>query len=85
MIDRFAHEGHFGATLSEDGLTHFRLWAPAQESVSVAVDGGPILPMTRSAGGWFETTASCPAETRYRYRLANGSLVPDPASRAQSE
>jgi malto-oligosyltrehalose trehalohydrolase len=85
MIDRFAHQGHFGAALSEDGRTRFRLWAPAQESVSIAVEGGNLLPMTRSADGWFEAIASCPAGTRYRYRLADGFLVPDPASRAQSD
>ena len=40
--------------------------------------------MTRSPDGWFEATAPCPAGTRYRYRLADGMLVPDPASRAQA-
>jgi maltooligosyltrehalose trehalohydrolase len=74
----------FGANLLGDGRTQFRFWAPAQESVSVALEGGPILPMTRSPDGWFEATAACPAGTRYRYRLADGTLVPDPASRAQA-
>jgi len=75
----------FGANLLADGRTRFRLWAPAQETVSVAVEGGPLLPMTRSPDGWFDAVASCPAGTRYRYRLADGRLVPDPASRAQAD
>jgi maltooligosyltrehalose trehalohydrolase len=75
----------FGANLLADGRTRFRLWAPAQQTVAVAVEGGPIVPMTRSADGWFEVVAPCPAGTRYRYRLADGTLVPDPASRAQAD
>src|SRR4051794_19697022 len=74
----------FGANLLNDGDTRFRLWAPAQDSVSVALEGGKIVPMARSPDGWFETTLRCPAGTPYRYRLGDGMLVPDPASRAQA-
>jgi maltooligosyltrehalose trehalohydrolase len=69
----------FGANPAGNGQTEFRLWAPAQEAVSVAVEGGPILPMTRSPDGWFAAIAPCPDGTRYRYRLADGTLVPDSA------
>jgi malto-oligosyltrehalose trehalohydrolase len=61
----------------------FRLWAPAQESVSVAIEGGGLLPMRRSADGWFEAVAPIPPGTKYHYRLADGLMVPDPASRGQ--
>ncbi len=74
----------FGANLLADGRTQFRLWAPAQQTVSVAMEGRAPLPMTRSPDGWFDAAAPCPAGTRYRYRLAGGTLVPDPASRAQA-
>src|SRR3984957_16180415 len=74
----------FGAELRSDGQTRFRLWAPAQESVSVAIESGPILPMTRSPDGWFEAIGQAPAGSRYRYRLSDGMLVPDPASRCQA-
>jgi maltooligosyltrehalose trehalohydrolase len=74
----------FGAVLQPDGQTRFRFWAPVQESVSVAIENGPVLPMARSSDGWFEAVADAPAGTRYRYRLADGMLVPDPASRAQA-
>ena len=84
MIDRFAHTLPFGANLLENGQTHFSLWAPAQEAVSVALENGPVQPMTRSPDGWFDTIAPCVAGTRYRYRLSDGTLVPDPASRSQS-
>jgi malto-oligosyltrehalose trehalohydrolase len=51
----------------------------------VAIEGGAVLPMTRSPDGWFQTLAPCGAGTRYRYRLADGVLVPDPAARLQSD
>ena len=84
MTDRFAYDLLFGATVLDDGRTRFRFWAPAQETVSVAIEDGEILPMARSPDGWFEATGAAPAGTRYRYRLSDGTLVPDPASRAQS-
>ncbi|HBK09018.1 MAG TPA: malto-oligosyltrehalose trehalohydrolase [Acetobacteraceae bacterium] len=74
----------FGARRSSDGLVRFRLWAPGQETVSVAIEGGDLLPMGRSAGGWFEASAALADGTRYRYRLTDGTLVPDPASRGQA-
>jgi malto-oligosyltrehalose trehalohydrolase len=39
----------------------------------------------RSPEGWFEAEAPCGAGARYRYRLAGGLAVPDPASRAQAD
>ena len=84
MSIRFARQP-LRRQLLEMDRREFRLWAPAQETVSVAVEGGPILPMTRSPDGWFDAIAPCPAGTRYRYRLADGTLVPDPASRAQAD
>jgi maltooligosyltrehalose trehalohydrolase len=74
----------FGARRQADGSVRFRLWAPAQETVSVAIESGGLLPMQRSSDGWFEATAPVPDGTRYRYRLADGLMVPDPASTAQA-
>jgi maltooligosyltrehalose trehalohydrolase len=75
----------FGPKRLDDGSILFRLWAPAQETVSVAIDSGDLLPMQRSTDGWFQATASVPDGTRYRYRLSDGTLVPDPASAAQAD
>src|SRR6202035_1911467 len=57
---------------------------PAQETVSVALEDGSILPMMQRSDGWFEAVVPCAAGSRYRYRLADGMQVPDPASRHQS-
>ena len=68
MNDRFARELPLGPSLTAIGQTRFRFWAPAQETVSVALEGGPMVPMARSPDGWFEATAHAAAGTRYRYR-----------------
>ncbi len=74
----------FGANLVDKDRTRFRLWAPAQKAVSVCIEGHEPLPMTSCPDGWFEATANCGAGARYRYLLQDGTLVPDPTSRAQS-
>jgi 1,4-alpha-glucan branching enzyme len=84
MTTAFARALPFGATLIGKDRTRFRLWAPAQQTVAVDVEGLAPLPMTRGDGGWFTTEARCGAGARYRYRLDDGRLVPDPASRAQA-
>ncbi len=84
MTARFDPAFEFGAKRLDDGSVRFRLWAPAQETVSVAIERGDLLPMRRSPDGWFEATADLPDGTLYRYRLADGLMVPDPASTAQA-
>ncbi|HEX3936484.1 MAG TPA: malto-oligosyltrehalose trehalohydrolase [Xanthobacteraceae bacterium] len=74
----------FGANLIDRDRTRFRLWAPAQSAVAIAIEDRATEPMTRNAEGWFEAEMNCGAGTRYRYILQDGTAVPDPASRAQS-
>jgi maltooligosyltrehalose trehalohydrolase len=84
MTDSFKWELSFGAQLIGPEQTRFTLFAPAQVAVSLEVDGQGSFPMQRTPDGTFEMTFACRASTRYRYRLANGRAVPDPASRAQA-
>jgi maltooligosyltrehalose trehalohydrolase len=85
MTMRFAQQLSFGATLLDADRTRFRIFAPAQESVSVELADGSVIAMTRQDDGWFEAEGACAAGTRYRYKLATGEAVPDPASRAQAD
>ncbi len=80
----YAHTLPFGATLLPDGQTRFRLWAPSSETVSLELDGQALRPMQAMDGGWHEATLAAPPGTRYRYSLADGLAVPDPASRLQA-
>jgi malto-oligosyltrehalose trehalohydrolase len=72
-----------GANLVTAGKTQFRIWAPAQQEVSLVLDGGTRLAMARGDSGWFACEAACGAGTNYRYALQDGTMVPDPAARAQ--
>ena len=70
----------FGAAPRGDGQFVFRLWAPGEPRVVLEV-GEAIAPMVRSDDGWHEIALEASAGARYRYRLADGVAVPDPASR----
>ena len=84
-MQAFVRDIPFGATLLDHNRTRFRLWAPAEQEVSVDIEGGKAWPMRRLDDGWFETDVTCGAGAHYRYRLGSGVAVPDPASRAQAE
>jgi len=72
----------FGAELQPAGGTRFRLWAPSQASVTLEVEGLNPRPMQPLEGGWHELThPEAFAGARYRFKLQDGSAVPDPASR----
>ncbi|MGH8190798.1 MAG: malto-oligosyltrehalose trehalohydrolase, partial [Rhodanobacteraceae bacterium] len=86
MTTRYLHEMEFGAQV-ENGMVRFRLWAPAQDQITLLVEsarGEQALPMARTRDGWFElSTNAARAGDRYRYVLQDGTRVPDPASRFQ--
>ena len=74
----------FGATCELDGETRFRLWAPSAVRVDLMLDVGQGESATAMAcvgGGWHEAPAKARAGARYRFRLPDGLVVPDPASR----
>jgi len=74
----------FGTKVCTEGGVQFRLFAPDVDSVCLILeDTSESLPMSRD-DGWFEATArSAGAGTRYTFRLASGTVIPDPASRYQ--
>ncbi len=84
MSGRFAHRMPFGAEVGSGGA-RFRLWAPTQTSVALAVaQTGATLPMQEVGDGWFELLTDAVAIGQgYRFVLADGMGVPDPAARAQ--
>jgi maltooligosyltrehalose trehalohydrolase len=74
----------FGPRLDgPEGVT-FRLWAPAAARVDLVLDR--LHPLRRLDRGWFEATIrEARAGTRYRFRVDEAFVVPDPASRFQPE
>ena len=83
------HAMPFGAELSADGSTRFRLWASGARRVDLDLSLGNVrgeLPMTALDGGWFETrVANAPAGARYGFRIDGGITVADPASRCNPD
>ncbi|GAB0117291.1 malto-oligosyltrehalose trehalohydrolase [Acidisoma sp. 7E03] len=80
-----AHDMPFGASLQKNGVL-FRLWAPGQAAVGLAVDGGAPAPMQPRADGFHELLLSeAGAGSRYSFVVGDGLRVPDPASRFQPE
>ena len=77
-----ARRYQFGPAVREDG-THFSLWAPGAHAVILEIEGRAPLPMASQTGGWHEAEAPVGAGACYRFRLPDGTLVPDPASRFQ--
>ncbi|HEY2036019.1 MAG TPA: malto-oligosyltrehalose trehalohydrolase [Steroidobacteraceae bacterium] len=80
----------FGAQILPGGGVRFRLWAPAAARVELVLEAesgaAPALPLEQAADGWFElVTDEARAGSRYRYRINGEALVPDPASRRNSQ
>ena len=72
----------FGAQVHESGV-RFRVWAPAQTSVGLLLDGRAEIEMARDSDGFFSADVNdARAGDRYQFRLAQG-VRPDPASRFQ--
>jgi maltooligosyltrehalose trehalohydrolase len=83
------HAMPFGAETRDDGTTRFRLWAPGAREVALVLDGADgssMHPVGALAGGWYElVTDRAPHGTRYRYRIDDALLVPDPVSRCNPD
>jgi maltooligosyltrehalose trehalohydrolase len=80
-----AHAMPQGAELHEGGV-RFRLWAPNQTHIGLAIDDREPVSMAHQPEGWFElVTVGAHPGSRYRYVLQDGMQVPDPAARFQPE
>ena len=77
-----------GPVLHSDGSATFRLWAPAQSKVLLAITGHPKPHAMEAptAAGWHEITIpQLNGGARYVFVLSDGTRVPDPASHFQPD
>ena len=67
--------------------TSFRVWAPKRKKVELVVESGERTThaLKHETDGYFSIEAPVPVGALYRYRLDDGDLFPDPASRFQPE
>jgi len=75
-----------GAELAAQGV-HFRVWAPAAEQLTLAIEGEREITLEPEAGGYFSgLVEGLGAGARYRFRLdGSRDLHADPMSRFQPE
>lgn len=80
-------EYDFGPRWLPHGGVQFRLWAPSHDSVWLRIARGERrVPMKRTIDGAHHAEVlDCLAGDRYAFELADGSVVPDPASRFQPD
>ncbi|WP_037377518.1 malto-oligosyltrehalose trehalohydrolase [Serratia sp. M24T3] len=75
----------WGAEYVNADTVRFRVWANGQERVSLRL-GHLDAEMKPTGDGWFEQeVANVKPGAAYNFLLADGTLLPDPASRAQQE
>ena len=76
------HAMPFGAAVLDEGGVRFQFWSPGFERVDLVRNGAAPIAMHAEPGGWHRLdVADGRAGDRYRFRLPDGQLVPDPASR----
>ena len=73
----------WGAEYVAADTVRFRLWATGQQKITLRLSGKEAE-MKPVGDGWFELEATGVAPgAEYNFVLADGTVVPDPASRAQ--
>ncbi|MCA9148981.1 MAG: malto-oligosyltrehalose trehalohydrolase, partial [Planctomycetales bacterium] len=84
---RLTSRHDFGPRFLPSGEVEFRVWAPKCASLElVLVDASTTsYRMSRYDDGMFSLTTKVPPDARYYFRLPNGNLRPDPASRFQPD
>ncbi|MBX9758238.1 MAG: malto-oligosyltrehalose trehalohydrolase [Beijerinckiaceae bacterium] len=77
------HRSPFGAHPGDEGV-RFRFYAPDAESIDLLIDGRGPIRMDDDVDGWKAAYVSdARAGDQYAFRLPDGLIVPDPASRYQ--
>ncbi len=85
-----SHSMPFGAECRDDGSVRFRLWATAAHQVELCLPTAgrqcTRLAMHQCDGGWFEIfTDAARSGSLYHFRINDAKIVPDPASRFQTQ
>ena len=76
----------FGAEVQGDGGVWFRIFAPAVKLLELELEGSGRRGMESEGNGWYSLkSGEARPGARYKYRLPDGTEVPDPGARFQPE
>jgi malto-oligosyltrehalose trehalohydrolase len=68
------------------GGVRFRVWAPGHTALALRIGAAPARPMKAARQGWHEVDVpDAEPGARYAFELADGTVLPDPASRFQPD
>ncbi len=74
----------FGTKILPDKRIEFNFWAPDSKTAQLCIKNHDMLPMDSKKDGWFQVvTDLAKSASAYMFRIDNGMMVPDPASRCQ--
>lgn len=77
--------GRFGPLYHKDHGTTFRLWAPAASRVELLLDNACFAMREQSDGWYVLSRPDAGPGSRYRFRVEDEIVVPDPASQFQPD
>lgn len=78
-----SQDGRWGPAWRPDGQVLFQVWAPSENEIRLHL-GGSELSMAKTEAGWHRVVAKARPGDAYGFRLSDGRIVPDPASRGQA-
>ncbi|MCK5176373.1 MAG: malto-oligosyltrehalose trehalohydrolase, partial [Candidatus Aenigmarchaeota archaeon] len=81
---------NFGTTILPDGQINFNLWAPDAKEIALCIkkpnESFLELKMETEKDGWFSIkTDKAKIGSEYMFKIDNGLMIPDPASRQQAK
>lgn len=84
-MESISFKKHWGAEFISAETVRFRVWAEGQKTLTLSLMERDIQ-MEDVGDGWFQAdVAGVKHGDEYQLRLADGRLIPDPASRAQRD
>lgn len=84
-MESTAFHPHWGAEFISENVVRFRIWAEGMQALTLRLEQTDI-PMENVGEGWFQIELPDVTHgSQYQYRLPDGMLIPDPASKAQKD
>lgn len=84
-MESISFQKHWGSEFISADTVRFRLWAEGQNTMTLSLRDRDII-MEAVGDGWFQIdVAGLKHGDEYRFRLADGTCIPDPAARAQRD